>query len=186
MRYPVVIEPGTDSTAFGVIVPDLPGCFSAGDSLDEALAGAEEAAAAWIDAALDAGEAIPAPGSLETLRRNPGYAGWAFGVIALDPALLDDTPERVNITLPRRVLKHLDALARAAGESRSGYIAQLTLEGPRPAALYSLSIRKPGKTQAAGYGSGVAAAAQRGEEGKAADEQGEGGRFGHLLEIDIQ
>ncbi len=129
MRYPIVIEPGTDTTAFGVIVPDLPGCFSAGDTLDEALAGAEEAAAAWIDAALDAGSAIPAPSSLDALRQQPDYAGWIFGVITLDPALLDDAVERVNITLPRRVLKRLDAQARAAGESRSGYIAHLTLEG---------------------------------------------------------
>jgi len=131
MRYPVVIEPGGDTTAFGVIVPDLPGCFSAGDTLDEAMAGVEEAAAAWIDATLDAGEPIPAPTPLEHLRQNREYAGWTFGVISLDPALLDDTIERVNITLPRRVLKRLDALARAAGESRSGYIAQLTLEEPR-------------------------------------------------------
>ena len=134
MRYPIAIEPGTDTTAFGVIVPDLPGCFSAGDTLDESLVGAEEAAAAWIDAALDAGSAIPAPSSLGALRSNPEYAGWTVGVISLDPALLDDTTERVNITLPRRVLKRLDALARAAGESRSGYIASLTLEEPSKAA----------------------------------------------------
>lgn len=134
MRYPVAIEPGTDTTAFGVIVPDLPGCFSAGDTLDEALAGAEEAAAGWIDAALDAGQAIPAPSSLASLRDNPDYCGWTYAVITLDPALLDDSIERVNITLPRRVLKRLDSLARAAGESRSGYIAQLTLEEPRRAA----------------------------------------------------
>jgi hypothetical protein len=37
-----------------------------------------------------------------------------FGVITLDPALLDDTIDRVTIRLPRRVLKRLDALARAA------------------------------------------------------------------------
>jgi predicted RNase H-like HicB family nuclease len=134
MRYPIAIEPGTETTAFGVIVPDLPGCFSAGDTLDEALAGAEEAAATWVDAALDAGEAVPAPSSLDTLHRNTDYAGWTFGVITLDPALLDDTIERVNITLPRRVLKRLDALARSAGESRSGYVAGMTLEGSREAA----------------------------------------------------
>jgi predicted RNase H-like HicB family nuclease len=128
MRYPIVIEPGGESTAFGVIVPDLPGCFSAGDTLDEACVGAEEAAAAWIDAALDAGEAIPAPSSLEVLRQNPDYAGWTFGVITLDSALFDDTIERVNISLPRRVLLRLDALARSAGETRSGFIAHLTLE----------------------------------------------------------
>ncbi|WP_457299252.1 type II toxin-antitoxin system HicB family antitoxin [Phyllobacterium sp. P5_D12] len=128
MRYPIAIELGSETTAFGVVVPDLPGCFSAGDTLDEAMSGAEEAAAAWVDAALDAGESIPAPSGLEALRTNPEYAGWMIGVITLDPALLDDTIERVNITLPRRVLRRLDALAQAAGESRSGYIAHLTLE----------------------------------------------------------
>ncbi len=127
MRYPIAIETGDQATAFGVVVPDLPGCFSAGDTLDEAMTGAEEAAAAWIDATLDAGGAVPAPTSLDALRSDPGYEGWTFGVITLDPALLDDTIERVNISLPRRVLKRLDARAKAAGETRSGHIARLTL-----------------------------------------------------------
>jgi predicted RNase H-like HicB family nuclease len=132
MRYPIAIEPATETAAFGVVVPDLPGCFSAGDTLDEAVTGAEEAAAAWIDATLDAGEAIPAPSSLEAMRQNPDYTGWTFGIITLDPALLDDTIERVNITLPRRVLRRLDAQARSAGETRSGYIAhRITLQEPR-------------------------------------------------------
>ena len=91
-------------------------------------------AAAWIDAALDTDAAIPAPSSLEAVRAMPEYAGWTMGVVTLDPALFDDATERVNITLPRRVLRRLDALARAAGESRSGYIAQLTLNDPRQAA----------------------------------------------------
>ena len=127
-RYPIAIEPGTEHTAFGIVVPDLPGCFSAGDTLDEAMIGVEEAVAAWIDTALDAGEAIPSPSSLDVVRTIAAYAGWTFAVVSVDPGLLDDTIERVNITLPRRVLKRLDALARAAGETRSGYIAQLTLE----------------------------------------------------------
>jgi len=131
MRYPIVIEPGTEATAFGVVVPDLPGCFSAGDSLDEAMTAAEEAAAAWIDAALDAGQAIPPPSDLSAIRELPEYEGWTFGLITLDPGLLDDTIERVNITLPRRVLRRLDARARAANESRSGFIAHLTLEESR-------------------------------------------------------
>ncbi len=130
MRYPTAIEPGTETSAFGIVVPDLPGCFSAGDSLDEAMTGAEEAVAAWIDATLDAGESIPAPTSLDALRKNPDYAGWTFGVVTIDPALLDDTTERINISLPRRVLKRLDAMAYAVGETRSGYIAHMTLEEP--------------------------------------------------------
>ena len=134
MRYSIAIEPGSETTAFGVVVPDLPGCFSAGDTLDEAIAGAEEAAAAWIDATLDAGNAIPSPGTLERLRANPDYVDWSYGVITVDPALLDDRTERVNITLPRRVLERLDAMARAAGETRSGFIAQMTVgDGKRAA-----------------------------------------------------
>ena len=128
MRYPIVIEPGSETTAFGVVVPDLPGCFSAGDSLEEALAGAEEAAAAWIDAALDTDQTIPQPTGLDTIRANPAYSGWMFGVITVDPAWLDDTVDRINITLPRRVLRRLDARARAAGDSRSGFVARLTLQ----------------------------------------------------------
>lgn len=38
MRYPVAIESGTETEAFGVVVPDLPGCFSAGDTMEEAMA----------------------------------------------------------------------------------------------------------------------------------------------------
>jgi predicted RNase H-like HicB family nuclease len=134
MRYPIVIEPGTETTAFGVVVPDLPGCFSAGDTLDEAIIGAEEAAAAWIDATLDSGAAIPPPSSLEAVQAIPDYRGWTYGVISIDPALLDDRVERVNITLPRRVLKRLDAMARAAGETRSGFVAQMTVEDGKRAA----------------------------------------------------
>ena len=133
MRYPIAIEAGDAATAFGVVVPDLPGCFSAGDTLDEAIENAEEAVAAWIDVALDTGDSIPAPSSLDAVRLKPEFAGWAFGVVSIDPALLDDTIERVNITLPRRVLSRLDAMAKAAGESRSGFIAQLTLEDKRAA-----------------------------------------------------
>jgi len=122
MRYPIAIEIGTDTEAYGVVVPDLPGCFSAGDTIDEAIANAEEAAALWIDATLDAGAPIPPPSSLEALRRQAAFAGWSFGVIDVSPALLDDTTERLNISLPRRVIARLDA---------AGLIYEGTLEPPK-------------------------------------------------------
>lgn len=127
MRYPIAIEPGTETTAFGVVVPDLPGCFSAGDTLDEAMHQTEEAVSLWIDLALDEGRSIPAPSSIDTLRDRSDFAGWIFALVSVDPALLDDHIERVNITLPRRVLRRIDEKARAAGESRSGYIARLAI-----------------------------------------------------------
>jgi predicted RNase H-like HicB family nuclease len=130
MRYPIVIEPGNDTTAWGVVVPDLPGCFSAGDTLEEAMIQAEEAITAWIEVALDAGEDIPAPSSIDALRSaNPAFEGWLWALVKIDPAMLDETIERVNISLPRRVLHRLDVLARSAGETRSGFIARMAIEG---------------------------------------------------------
>jgi hypothetical protein len=76
---------------------------------------------------LDQGGTVPAPTPLDALRADPRFQGWVFAVVNIDPALLDDRAERINITLPRRVLARLDAAARAAGETRSGYIAKLAL-----------------------------------------------------------
>ena len=130
MRYPVAIETGTDTAAFGVVVPDLPGCFSAGETMEDAMAQAEDAIVAWIETALDAGQAVPQPSGVEMLRKkHKEWKGWVWAVVTVDPAALDDTLERVNISLPRRVLHRLDALARATGETRSGFIARMALEG---------------------------------------------------------
>ena len=130
MRYPIAIEPGTDATAWGVVVPDLPGCFSAGDTMEEAMIQAEEAVTAWIETILDAGQAIPQPSAIDALRvAHPEFEGWLWGLVKIDPAMLDNTLERVNISLPRRVLHRLDARARKAGETRSGFIARMAIEG---------------------------------------------------------
>ena len=130
MRYPIAIEPGNDATAWGVVVPDLPGCFSAGDTLEEAMIAAEVAITGWIETALDDGQDIPAPSHIEALRAaHPEFAEWLWALVKVDPAMLDDTLERVNISLPRRVLHRLDARARAACETRSGVIARLAIEG---------------------------------------------------------
>jgi len=129
MRYPIAIEPGTDVTAWGVVVPDLPGCFSAGDMMEEALIQAEEAVTVWIETILDAGRAIPQPSAIDALRAaHPEFEGWLWGLVKIDPAMLDNTLERVNISLPRRVLHRLDARARRSGETRSGFIARMAIE----------------------------------------------------------
>jgi predicted RNase H-like HicB family nuclease len=127
MRYPIVIEPGSDATAFGVVFPDLPGCFSAGDTLDEAIKNASEAAALWIEDALDNGNHVPAPSSFDAVRNNPEWKGWIFALADVDPMLFDTSAERVNITLPRRVLVRLDRRAKEEGETRSGFIARMAM-----------------------------------------------------------
>lgn len=133
MRYPIAIEPGNDTTAWGVVMPDLPGCFSAGDTLEEAMIQAEEAITGWIEAAIDDGQDIPAPSNIEALRAaHPELEGWLWALVKVDPAMLDDPLERVNVSLPRRVLHRLDARARSAGETRSEFIARMAVQGCEP------------------------------------------------------
>ena len=128
MKYPIAIEPGGDKLAWGVVVPDMPGCFSAADSgIDEAIENAKEAIELWIEAALDAGEDIPRPSPITNLQKKKEFKGYIWAIAEIDPALLSDEIERVNITLPKRVLARLDAKAKSAGENRSAFIAHLAI-----------------------------------------------------------
>jgi predicted RNase H-like HicB family nuclease len=123
MRYPIAIELGGD-TAYGVAVPDLPGVFSAGDTLDEALANAEEAILLGLEDYLERGEAFPAPSDLAALVAGKTYRGWTWFVVDVDISKLSTKAVRVNITLPDRVLSSIDAYATAHGETRSGFLAR--------------------------------------------------------------
>jgi len=128
MKYPIAIEPGGHKLAWGVIVPDLPGCFSAADSgIDEAIENTKEAIGLWIEAALDAGEDIPKPSPITNLHKKKEFKGCIWAIAEIDPALLSDDIERVNISLPKRVLARLDAKAKSAGENRSAFIAHMAI-----------------------------------------------------------
>ena len=128
MKYPIAIEMGGPKKSWGVVVPDLPGCFSAADSgIDEAIENAKEAIELWIEVALDQEIEIPRPSMITDLQKKKEYKGWIWAVAEVDPALLSDEIERINITLPKRVLSRLDAKVKKAGESRSGFIAHLAL-----------------------------------------------------------
>ena len=61
MRYTVVIEKGENN--YSVYVPDLPGCVSVGDTLDEVKAEIREAIAFHLEGMREDGVAIPQPSS---------------------------------------------------------------------------------------------------------------------------
>jgi predicted RNase H-like HicB family nuclease len=127
MKYPIAIEAGTDSTAYGVVVPDLPGCFSAGDTLEEAIDNAKEAIEFWLETVIDDGGLVPKPAMLAVHQANREYKGWAWAVVTVDLSSLSDKTERVNITIPTRVLRRIDVAAKSSGESRSGYLVRRAL-----------------------------------------------------------
>jgi predicted RNase H-like HicB family nuclease len=117
--YIALIHKEPDSS-FGVSFPDLPGCVTAGETLDEARIFAEEALALHLAGMARDGEAVPEPSGLDTIMADPENRD---GVAVLIPTK-DPSPKtiRVNITLPEDVLAKIDQHAEREGMTRSGFL----------------------------------------------------------------
>jgi predicted RNase H-like HicB family nuclease len=83
MKYPVVIHKDPDSD-YGVSVPDLPGCFSAGSTITEAIAMAQEAAECHIEGLLLDSDPAPSPSDIEVHKDNPDFADGIWAIIEVD------------------------------------------------------------------------------------------------------
>jgi predicted RNase H-like HicB family nuclease len=70
-----------EGTSYGVSFPDVPGCISAGDTLEEALANAGEALCTHLALMRHDGDILPAPRSFEELRRDPEFRADAADAI---------------------------------------------------------------------------------------------------------
>ena len=127
MRFPVVIHTD-DHRHYGVTVPDLPGCFSAGDSIDEALAQAREAIDLHLEGMMESDDAeLPTLQSIDVHQKNPEYAGGIWAVVDFDASKYEGKAEKINITVPRRVLHRIDSYAASHGETRSGFLTRAAL-----------------------------------------------------------
>ena len=112
-------EPDSD---FGVSFPDLPGCVTAGATLQEAREMAAEALAFHVEGLAKDGEAVPPPSTLETImadRENRNAVA-----ILVDLPAMTARSVRINITLPEDVLGAIDRFASRHGLSRSGFLAR--------------------------------------------------------------
>jgi len=124
MKFIVAIEQGTETAAFGVVVPDLPGCFSAGDTLDKAVDNAREAIDLWCETVIEDGGDVPVAKTLAEHQLDPDFAGWIWAVIEVPVERYFGPAEKLNITLPRLLLAKIDEYARSHNETRSGFLAE--------------------------------------------------------------
>ena len=123
MRFALALHTD-DGTAYSVAVPDLPGCFSAGASLDEAIEMAREAIDAHCELlAEDEADVAPAQ-PLAVHQANAELAGAVWAVVDVPVERYFGPAEKINITVPGRVLARIDAFARRHGESRSGFLVR--------------------------------------------------------------
>ncbi len=123
MNFPVVIHKDKNSD-YGVTVPVLPGCFSAGKTLDEALDMAKEAIELHLEGMIEEGQVVPTPLSIEKYQSNPEFHGGTWAVVSIDRSKLRINARRINITMPERVLDAVDRAAAQEHDTRSGLLAK--------------------------------------------------------------
>ncbi len=126
MKYPVVIHKEKDS-AYGVTVPDIPGCFSCGDTFDEALTNVVEAIELHLESLVEDGEEAPKGSTVEDLLDNEDYQDGIWALVDIDLTQFLGKAEKINITLPHMLICKIDkhVAERKEHKSRSNYLANL-------------------------------------------------------------
>lgn len=121
----------SDGSGYTAYFPDVPEVCASGVTMQKVLFYAGEGLRQALRTRVEEGKAIPAPCSMEEARervrdeRNQVELPFPEdSLFQYFPAPdLDMAPVRVNISIPKAILKEIDYKAKLAGMTRSGYIA---------------------------------------------------------------
>jgi len=127
MNFPVVIHKDKNSD-FGVTVPDLPGCFSAGETFEIALENVKEAILCHVEGLIKDKEIIPKATQIERLKGKKEYKGGIWALVTVDLSELSEQVKRINVTVPENILRQIDYYVKKRGETRSGLFTNAALE----------------------------------------------------------
>jgi len=127
MKYPILIQKDAQSD-YGVIVPDLAGCFSAGQTVEEAIDNAQEAILTHVEGLLIDNDPVPAPMSIKDLKEHYRDKGSLWAIVEVDFSKLSKKMARVNISVPENLLSKIDSYATKTGATRSGMLVNAALE----------------------------------------------------------
>jgi predicted RNase H-like HicB family nuclease len=124
MRFIALVHKDPDS-CYGVSFPDVPGCTSAGDTLEEALTNAVDALSGHIRLTESDGEATPQPRTLEVINADPELTEDMKGAIISAVPLVRDrgSTTRINVSLDLGLLEAIDGLAKQRSQTRSAFLA---------------------------------------------------------------
>ncbi len=128
--YHAVVHKDADS-AYGVHFPDLPGCFSAADAIEDVVPNAVEALSLWFE---DGDDAVQ-PGTIEAVRAAAESELAAGAFLVMVPWIgRHNRPARVNISLDVAMLDAIDRAASVRRLTRSAFLAEAArneIEGRR-------------------------------------------------------
>lgn len=108
MLYPIAVEKGSDTEAYGVTVPDIKGCFSAGDTFEEALNNVKAAIAEHLEILAEDGADIPLASEASKYIDSDEFQGYIWAVVDIDVSRYLGKAEKVNVTLPSRLIRLID------------------------------------------------------------------------------
>ena len=126
MQYLILLDGSEPGNGYDVTVPDLPGCTSAGDTMAEALANAQEAILGHLNIMVEDGEPIPQQSDEAPSDLAPRQM-LALVDIDLNKLTLSSKTVRLNVTIPERTVALIDHAAKRAGTSRSAFLTQAAL-----------------------------------------------------------
>lgn len=128
MLYPIAIAKGDNSTAHGIFIPDVEGCFSAADDYQDAINNAIEAIELHLEGLVEDGEDIPLPSDIDNHIAKPEYEGMTWALVEVDVNRYLGKSEKINITLPSRLIHMIDkkvASNKHRYKNRSAFLANL-------------------------------------------------------------
>lgn len=129
-QYIAIVDKDADS-AFGVRFPDVEGCFSAGNTLEEATRNAALALRQHVEVLESLGWEVPSPRLYDTLIDDEEVKeALTEGALLISVPLLSDEGRtvRINVSLDRGLLTQIDDAAAARGLTRSAFLAQAARE----------------------------------------------------------
>ncbi|MBR3648606.1 MAG: type II toxin-antitoxin system HicB family antitoxin [Victivallales bacterium] len=116
-----------DKTGFWCEFPDLPGCFSDGDSLDVLVKNAADAMESWMDATIEDGGDLPEASDADVLKKKADACEEPVLFVVPVTGYLSDTPVRINITSTEAKIAEITAFAKRVGRTRSELMVDVTL-----------------------------------------------------------
>lgn len=114
IHYPAIIERAEHG--YSVFFPDLPGCTSAGDTIQEAAIAAEEALSGHLLVSIEHGDVLPDPTSLDRIEGDPDVEEVARILVRGERP---GRSVRVQVTMDEGLLARIDRIAK----NRSGFLA---------------------------------------------------------------
>lgn len=126
MKYPVYLHQA-DSGSYSGFVPDVVGCYFAGDTIDEAIADAHSAIDAYLEYQSEKGRDVPVAKTINDHKDDEDCQGGVWGFVDIDTTKYEGKSIKLNITLPQNLLSKIDSYVGSNGayNSRSGFLAEL-------------------------------------------------------------